>query len=296
MNRKSWFRLAARGMRGIVCSSSVVVALVSCSSVNGGTGFGLDGGADGGTTPSLCTRQPENVRVQLCDTTASNVLLACDEGAGPPSSECTKTVQSNAYCCPAPASPDDAGADATPEPALNPYGVAYPTDHLGTKSRDGAGRGDRIANLSLQGYAPGSTALGTVSFANLYDPNRKSHDVIIVVAGSLWDPYTKAGLDAVKASTKRIATLVVLGEGTSSGVPATLANLSTWRASYPWATTALDAAFKVFHPFFDAAAVPLFMVIDARTMEIVQGGVGALTTAHDIDAAVNAVTSRPAGY
>lgn len=277
---------------------ALVVAVASCSSGSSGIGAAPDSGADGGdasAAPSLCTRQPENVRVQLCGPAANNVLLACDEGAGPPSSSCTKTIQANAYCCPA-AVPEDAGTDATTGGDLNPYGVAYPTDHLGTTARVGSTRGDRIANFSMQGYRPAATTLGAVSLASLYDPQGKTHDVVIVVAGGLWDTYTQQTLASIKPSTKRIATLAVLGEGTSPGTAATLANLSTWRAAYPWATTALDSAFAVFGPFFDAQAVPFVMFIDARTMEIASAGVGAITTTAGIDSAVTTVTSRAAAY
>lgn len=248
-------------MRLILCSSFVLVALASCSSGNNGTGVAPDGGGAGG-----------------------------DGGNG---GEAGAPGDSGV---PDQAAPNDAGADAPTGGDLNPYGVAYPTDHLGTNARAGATRGNRIANVSLQGYAPGSTTLGKVSFANLYDPQGKTHDVVIVVAGALWDSFTPKTLDAIKGSPKRIATLAVLGEGTSPGVPATLANLSSFRALYPWATTALDAGSAVFGVFFDAAAVLLVMFIDARTMEIAQSGVGGITTTQEIDAAVVAVTSRPAAY
>ncbi len=262
------------------------------------TGSAPDGGADGGdagSTPSSCTRQPENVRAQLCDAASSNVLLACDEGARPPGSECTKTVQANAYCCHAPGTSKDAGADAPTGGELNPYGVAYPTDHIGTRWRSGATRGDRISNLSMQGYPQGSTTLGSISLADLYDPQGKTHDVVVLMAGALWDTFTPQTLAAIKGSTKRIATLAILGEGPSPGTAATLTNLSAWRASYPWATTALDAGFVKLGPFLDRMALPLVMFIDARTMEIASGGVGAMTT-QDVDTAVAAVTSLPAAY
>ncbi|HSO37652.1 MAG TPA: hypothetical protein VLT33_34235 [Labilithrix sp.] len=286
-------------MLRIVRALAVVVALASCSSGSSGIGAAGDAGADGGdagSAPSLCTRQPENVRVQLCDAATSNVLLACDEGAAPPSSECTKTVQANAYCCAVPATPGDAGADAPTGGGLNPYGVPYPTDHLGTRARGGDTRGDRVSNLSMQGYPPGSTTLGTVSLASLYDPQGKTHDVVVIVAGALWDTFTPKTLAAVKGSTKRIATLAVLGQGVSPGATATLANLSTWRASYPWATTALDSGFVALGPFFDGAAVPFVMFIDARTMEIASAGVGSIMTSQEIDTAATAVTSLPAAY
>jgi len=88
-----------------------------------------------------------------------------------------------------------------------------------------------MQNLVLNGYAPNSTTLGPVSLADLYDPQGKTHDVVILVAGAMWDTFTGQTLTAIKGSAKRIATLAVLGEGTTPGAPATLANLATWRST-----------------------------------------------------------------
>ena len=290
--------MVANGMlRRLACG----LFLVACGSGSSGASIGPDGGPAGdgggvdGGAPSLCTRQPENVRIQLCDPAQSNVLLACDEGAAPPSSECTRTVQADAYCCPAPASVTDAGADAPAGSALNPYGVPYPADRIGKNPRAGSKPGDRMVNLGLQGYGPGVATLGTVSLASLYDPQGKTHDVVIIVAGALWDQFTGATLTSIKGSTKRIATFAVLGEGSAVGTPATLANLATWRGTYPWATTSLDAGFMVLGAYFDAAAVPFVMFLDARTMEIASAGVGGLTT-QSVDTAVTEITSRPPSY
>ena len=179
--------------------------------------------------------------------------------------------------------------------ALNPYGVPYPTDGIGKNPRAGAKRGDRMENLGIQGYAPNVATLGTVSLASLYDPQGKTHDVVIIVAGSLWDTYTGHTLTAIKGSTKRIATFAVLGEGASPGTPATLANLAPWRGVYPWATTSLDAGFTKLGVSFDAQAVPFVMFLDARTMEISSAGVGGLTTP-GVDGEVASITSQPASY
>jgi hypothetical protein len=278
---------------GVFLPSFFVIVCVACSSGNSGTTTpgldGADGGSDGGGNPSLCTRRPESERMELCDPAGKNVLLACDPGATPPSSECTKTTQADEYCCPAPAEPVDGGSDAPPA-------GDYPTDHIGTHARQGNTPGDRIANATFQAYAPGSTTLGGVSFADLYDPQGKTHDVVVVVAGSLWDNYSQPILNAVKASTKRIATFAVLGEGPSPRVPATLANLSMWRDKNTFATTALDAGFVVMRRYFDAQAIPFVMFLDARTMEIARAGVGGITATSEVDAAVTAITSRAAAY
>lgn len=286
-------------MRIIVGASAVVLLLaVACSSGSSGSpgdAGPVDGGTDATGAPSPCTRQPEARRAELCDAAGNNVLLACDPGGAPPSSECTKTTQADAYCCPAPAPAADAATDAPSDGAANPYGIPYPSDGLGTTPRAGNTRGSRLPNYSFQGYAKGSSTLGTVSLADLYDPQGKTHDVVVLVAGTLWDANTRTAMQSVLASTKRIATLGILGEGTAIGNDATTANLATWRASFPLPTLALDAGFKIIGAFFDASAVPFVMFLDARTMEIDTAGVGASTTAA-IDATVTAITGRPPAY
>jgi hypothetical protein len=189
--------------------------------------------------------------------------------------------------------PDTAGPTGT---AVNPYGVPYPTDNLGFTARSGTRRGQRLPNSTFPGYRPNTTSLGTVSHAALYDPDGKTHDVVFIVCVGAWETYGKVTLDSIKASTKRIATFAVIGEGTSPGTPATLSDLSKLRTTNPWATTGLDSAFKVFGSAFDAAALPFVMVIDARTMEVSTAGVGGITTQSQVDDAVDAITSRPASY
>jgi hypothetical protein len=132
--------------------------------------------------------------------------------------------------------------------------------------------------------------------ADLYDPDAKTHDVVFVVVGAAWSSPCQSTLDTVKTSTKRIATLAVLGEGATPGSPATLTDLSTFRTKNAFATTVLDAGYQIFGAYFDAAAVPFIMVLDARTMEIAAAGTGAVTNVSDIDTLVTQITSRAAAY
>lgn len=85
-----------------------LISFVGCT--GGPTG---SSGPDASSNPSTCTQQPENVRLQLCDVTTDNVLVACE--GDPPSPECTRTVNDNAFCCPArpaPAERPDSGEGA----------------------------------------------------------------------------------------------------------------------------------------------------------------------------------------
>lgn len=255
-----------------------------------------DGGGASDASTSSCTAKSAIDSVLLCGGTAGATLFTCAEGAAPPSDSCTKGPEASSYCCTSSPTSSDGGTDSSSGTALNPYGIPYPTDHIGIKPRAGSTRGDRVENLGFQGYKPSSSTLGKVALADVYDPDGKTHDVVILVGGTLWSVPDQGTFDSITASSKRIAMLVVLGEGTSPGQPATLSNLANLRAQYTTATTALDADFAVLGAYFDKSAVPFVMVIDARTMEIASAGVGGLTSVSQVDAAVTAVTSRAPAY
>lgn len=223
------------------------------------------------------------------------------------------SASSNAACtelgtCAAPPLPDapvvdavpeaapDAGAEAAVDHTRNPDGVPYPLDHLGWAARAGSVRGDRIANLVMKGYPAGASTLGTVSMADLYDPQGTRHDVVIVLGHTLWDPPSKGMITALKGSTKRIARFLALAEGDEPSKTASLADLSPSRASYPSAFHGFDPSFAQLRPALDEEAIPLVIILDARTMEITRAAVGAITTVAAIDDAVSAITSRAPSY
>ena len=291
-----WLRCHDGRMRILLGSVLVAAVIVGCAASNTVLVVSGDGGA-GDASTTTCTQQSEKDRAALCGTASASMLFSCPDGTPPPSAACTTTLVVTSFCCPIQGLPSsDGGTDAAGSSGVNPYGVPYPTDHLGTHARSGSARGERVDNLGFQGYRPSTTTLRKVSLADLYDPDGKTHDVVFLVGGTQWSGPDQATLDSLKASTKRIATLAVLGEGTSPGQAATLTNLATYRAKNAFATTALDSDFTVLGAYFDKSAVPFVMVIDARTMEIVTAGVGGITTVSEVDTEVTAVTSRPAAY
>ena len=118
----------------------------------------------------------------------------------------------------------DVPVDAGARPAVNPYGVPYPTDHIGTRVKALQTPGSRIQNFSFASTPKGST----ISFADFFDPERRTYDVVVVVGGGMWDPHTAKTLDALVGSTKRIARVNVLGQGNDSDKAATSTELATW--------------------------------------------------------------------
>jgi hypothetical protein len=66
-----------------------------------------------------------------------------------------------------------------------------------------------------------------------------------------------------------------IGDGPNQGVAATESNLKSWATKYnPEFSIALDPSFAKMGDMFDAAAVPLNVNIDCRSMEILSSGVG----------------------
>jgi len=186
---------------------------------------------------------------------------------------------------------DDGGAtDATADAA---DGDAADT-HVGWKARQGTTPGDVVPSVSLQGYRASSSTLTTIAITDYLDKSSATRDAVVVILGAEWDLHTANVVDAAQASTKRIATLVVLGQGAVMGQSATSSDLSAWRASHPGVDNALDAGFAVFDAW-DKNAVPYVMLLDARTLEIAYASVGELKTAA-LDAQVDAITSRPPAY
>ena len=284
-------------MRRFLGSVLVASFFFACAASDSVIVVSGDGGVADASASSSCSVQPESDRVSLCGAATSKTLLSCKEGTPPPDSTCTKALLPNTYCCTTEVMISDGGTDTgTTKTDVNPYGDPYPTDNIGVNARSGTQRGNRVKNHNFQGYKPSSSTLGRVALADFYDPDGKAIDVIVMVGGTLWSSVDQPTLNAISGSTRRIATMAVLGEGTSPGTPATLTNLTTFRTKNTFAATGLDAGFAVIGVYFDAAAVPFVMVIDARTMEIASAQVGGITSASQIDAAADDVMSRPPAY
>ncbi len=172
-------------------------------------------------------------------------------------------------------------------PANNPYGVAYPTQHIGYKARRGTAAGDVIANYRFRGYKqidptqPVTTGtLGQVQMADFFDPQMKQFKVIHLVVASYWCPPCNQETDDTVALTadllkEGIVIVQALNDGPTQGVGATQADLDKWIGKHKSNfTEMLDPGQQNLGQFFDAAAVPWNANIDARTMEILESGTG----------------------
>lgn len=170
----------------------------------------------------------------------------------------------------------------------NPYGVAYPTQNLGTQQRRGTAPGSVMKNYRFLGYPhhePGSPiATGemvNVSLADFFDPETRKFKVIHISVAGVWcGPCVEETKETVPVAgellDKKIVFVQALGDGPVQGRGATQKDLDGWILKYKVNfTELLDPDLKNFGVFFNAAAIPWNANIDARTMEILSAGVGA---------------------
>ncbi len=187
---------------------------------------------------------------------------------------------------PACGSSDD---DPFPDPDLpavdtNPDGDPYPTDHIGGLKRSGKRPGNRIPNFTFRAYRnPGRAGgLETVSLAEYFDPAQKRHKVLHLQVAATWCTICSSELEATVGVTeplkeRGIVFLEVIVSGASAGKGPSLAEVDAWvdrhKTNFP---TGIDVAARRLGALgISGAAMPHDILIDTRTMEILDSSVGA---------------------
>lgn len=180
-------------------------------------------------------------------------------------------------------------------PDTNPDGVPYPTDNIGTTPRSGSRPGNKIQNFKFLGYPDANVAGGLkpISLAQFFDPTGNKYRLIHIQAAGSWCVYCQKETEllvplAQKLADRKVVWLVSLAEGPSQGDPSTQKDLDAWIAEFksPF-THVLDPANRNLGPFYDRAALPWNADVNAMTMEILQAGTGAPTSAEEILADVD---------
>jgi hypothetical protein len=178
---------------------------------------------------------------------------------------------------------------------LNPYGVAYPKDNIGTSARMGSSAGNQIQNFCFVGYvnaAPGTptsdtAAPTTICLADYYDPLNKKYKLLHISVAAEWcNPCNEetdsiagdsdAGPPVAKTlASQGVVLLQALTEGYTVGTAAVLGDLKTWISNkgidY---NIVLDPELANLGVFVTEAAIPWNSDIDVRTMELLDQGVG----------------------
>ena len=176
------------------------------------------------------------------------------------------------------ADPDLAGT------ALNPDGAPYPTDNLGGRTRAGQRRGDRIPNLTFRAYRdPANPAAGLQSFslAELYDPQQRRHKVLHIQVAATWCAICSGELSqtvpvAEALRAEGAVRLEVIISGQTSGAGPAESEVEAWMARHRTnLTTAVDVRGRRLAALgVSTAVVPHDILVDTRTMEILDSSVG----------------------
>lgn len=200
-------------------------------------------------------------------------LLGCTSSSAPP-------VSSSA---------PDASVDSADAAAP----AQYPTDHLGWLQRTPTKPGDVIPNVVGRALKPDG-AFADVPFSTFYDPESRTHSVVIIVAGwavgGLTADTTKA---LIGAHVDGVLVVAVLGDGRMGTATDDTARAFAAETGAPYVF--VDPRNAMLGNVFDGASSPFVIALDARTMEIVYANAGAVPAElakemHDD------VLSRPPAY
>lgn len=189
--------------------------------------------------------------------------------------------------CAGPGGAAGAPIDESPPPRdVSPEGVPYPSVPVGVvpRARSRAGPGDRVPNLTFRGYKGGDRAAGlqVIALADAYDPTGTRVKVIHVMAAAAWCGFCQGQSRdmAAKADLLRRAGVVsvqALVHGPVRGKGPTLGELDRWLEQH---ATGFDVVSDGLGQKLSALAGPIDSVpwnglIDARSMELLDGGLGA---------------------
>jgi hypothetical protein len=183
---------------------------------------------------------------------------------------------------------DDAPPDA-PDPDVpghdaNPDGIPYPTDSLGGLERATGHPGQRIPNFTFQAYVNGdrSKGLQTISLADFYDPQQKRFKVLDIQISQVWCAICSAETTATSEviadlKPEGAVLLQVLTSGSDASRGPSLGEVDDWVDRHGMTyTLAIDVRSRRMSSL-GVNTVPWDILIDTRTMEILDSSAGAPT-------------------
>jgi hypothetical protein len=186
----------------------------------------------------------------------------------------------------------DAGASGVPGTtidadmpgAIDSDGSAYPSANIGGRPKSATQAGQIFPNLTFPGVLSAATAdtQAVVSMSDYYDPQGLRYDLLHVIAIFMWCPhcnnetYNLATIAGWQAS-QRVAVIQIAMQGYNNATGAS----PTWSDLQKWATDH-DIAFPVLmdgqgaqlSAYFPVSAVPVNIVVNPRTMEVLAVDVG----------------------
>jgi hypothetical protein len=200
--------------------------------------------------------------------------------------------------------------DSFPDPDLplvetNADGDHYPTDRIGGQKRNGKVPGVRMPHFTFRAYRNGRAGgLETVSLAEYFDPQQKHHKVLHLQLAATWCSICSSELEATVGVSEQLKErgvrfVEVIVSGASAGRGPSLAEVDAWidrhKTNFP---TGIDVAARRLGAIgVSGAAMPHDIMIDTRTMEILDSSVGApLDVAKYVLEGVRFVEQNPPSY
>jgi hypothetical protein len=162
-------------------------------------------------------------------------------------------------------------------------GEPYPTDRIGGRKRSGTRPGDRMPNFTFRAYRNGrANGLETISLAEYFDPQQKRNKVLHIQVAATWCAICSAELEATVTVTeplkeRGVVFLEIVVSGATAGAGPSLEEVDTWidrhKTNFP---TAIDVRARRLGPLgVSGSAMPHDILIDTRTMEILDSSIGA---------------------
>jgi hypothetical protein len=160
-------------------------------------------------------------------------------------------------------------------------GGAYPTTNIGGQPRTATTSGQIFPNLTLEGVRSAATMAtpATVSMAEYYDPTGARYDLLHVIGIFMWCPHCNNETNNLSTiptwqAAHRVAVVQIAMEGYGSASP-TSTELQKWVGDHNLSFPVLvDGQGAQLGQYFSVKYVPLNIVVNPRTMEILDVTVG----------------------
>jgi hypothetical protein len=168
----------------------------------------------------------------------------------------------------------------------NPDGEPYPTDHIGGLERSSLRPGDRIPNITFKAYRDGNRAAGLqpMSLAEYFDPKQTRHKVLHLQLAATWCAICSSELEAtvpvvVPLKERGIVFLEIVVSGATAGKGPSQSEIDEWvdRHKTNFSVGVDVGARRLSAIGVNGSAMPHDILIDTRTMEILDSSVGAPT-------------------
>jgi hypothetical protein len=168
--------------------------------------------------------------------------------------------------------------------SVNPDGTAYPTTNLGGRPRTATQAGQTFPNLTLQGVRSAATmdTPAVVSTAEYFDPTGARYDLLHVIGIFMWCPHCNNetnNLSTIPAwqADHRVAVVQIAMLGYGNASPS-WSELQKWVGDHSLNFPVLvDGQGAQLGQYFSVNYVPLNIVVNPRTMEVLDVTVGEVT-------------------